>query len=186
MDPNDIRNSDFKYWLETFCENYSLDYSTGTGLSFEPQVVELLNSSYWILRDSVKEYMFDPDKRINCYKVIAGVQSVILYFQPISSPIETTDNPILEGIRRINAQFAWVVSMKIYVSFLELEFNNFEKVITEFSNSFEFIQLREFHLLWCEKADFIDNNDGNLHSYFLLAQFWQSINNWFLEYFKQY
>jgi hypothetical protein len=180
-DPYNVRKENFDYWLNEFSASYSQHISTGNILEYDENSSITLNTTYWNLREDMKDFMFKPEKKINCFKVIAGVQSIILYFQPFISPITSKDLYVKKGIKRINADFAWTVSTKILFSFNELEFSDYHDSIELFFSTKEYIDLREFHLTWCER---IDNSDKNFNSYFLLAQFWQTFYNWLIEFLK--
>jgi hypothetical protein len=112
-----VRKEDFEFWLSEFSILYSQDFTPGNHLHYSPECSTVLNESYWILREKMKEFMFDPQKRINYSKIIAGVQTIILHFQPFESPIYSNNAEIQNGIKNINSLFVWNVSIKIMLNF---------------------------------------------------------------------
>ena len=169
-----------------FSREYSQYFFTGNVLEFHPDIASTLNNDYWALREAVRKEMRDPDHKINCFKVIAGIQSTILYHQPFVSPIDSSQNSIKEGLRRVNAEFAWNVSLHVLLSWYDSEFQGYELIITKFTTSKEFVSCREFHLEWSEKVDFKEDSLGRVAfpSYFILAQFWELLYNWLLVYLR--
>jgi hypothetical protein len=170
-----FREEDILFWLSEFSDSYSQHLSfPGHFLEYDSGIHKLINNSYWNLIKEVKTKMAQPNHNLNCFKIMAGMQIVILYFQPFESPIPFNGPSIKKGSRRINAEFAWNVALQIFDSFENMEDKDFGFLKT----SSKYKKLKEDHLTICENLEFENEGSINFSNFFFLAQFWEVFGFW--------
>ncbi len=182
------RLADFKSWLPRFQKRYSTDFSPGNTIPFDDDAAQIMNDNYWTLRSRVNDFM-SSDTNINMSKIAAGVQTVILLNQPFDPPALFDDEATKEGIARVNSEFAWSFCLDILLTnIIKFQTNeNYKDKLHRFYNNPKFINLLEYHLLWCQKLTVMlvrENKEPGelLTPYFLLSQFWQTLECWLEEY----
>jgi hypothetical protein len=171
VDASDKRKLEFQHWITDFLHANGND-------TFEviDNAAEILNSIYWHLLDTYVRPIVsgnslkngDEGKLINRFKIISTTEFTIINALPFvekKSEDEQHDSKTFEeneAVRKVNAEFAWYVSIVILSSWkshstganytkeqLEAVYN----VKDQFSESTEISTIKEEHINWLTYLD---------------------------------
>lgn len=138
----DKRLHEYDLWLDKFIGLYQSEKKAT--INKIDNADHILNSWYWRFLESIKTYIKEKEeqKKIQHFKIISATEMAIVFNQPI------THEDQIER-RKLNAQFAWFVSVNILETWNGIDPDKWESFLL-----IENIQKFKYdHLTWLELLD---------------------------------